>query len=546
MRLVFLIRVAPVAMIEPFDWRTPDYGAVFEERRERLRKIRENPRSLPLVKLYYREHPADFINDWGVTVDPRNIERGLPAVVPFLLFPRQREWIEFVMGCWQGQQRGLTEKSRDMGISWLAVSLAATLCLFYDNMQIGFGSRKEEYVDKLGDPKSLFYKARMFVQYLPAEFRGEWDAVRDAPHMRLRFPLSGSCMTGEAGDSIGRGDRTSIYFVDEAAHLERPRLVEASLSATTNCRQDLSSVAGTNNPFYERRMSGATPVFTFHWRDDPRKDEKWYEKQCRDLDPITVAQEIDIDYTAALEGILIPSSWVQAAIDAHLKLGITPTGIKRGALDVADVGIDKNAFGARHGILLTHGETWSGKNSDIFATTERSCLLCDTLRLEGFDYDADGLGAGVRGDARKIMERRKAQGARILQIGMFRGSGKVLDPVRQMVEGRKNEDFFANFKAQAWWNLMLRFERTWRAVQGQPYDPDAIISIDSKLPERARLVAELSQPTWSLNGAGKVVIDKQPDGAPSPNLADMVNILYAPRRPPMMISANLINRLKHA
>src|SRR5690606_12844060 len=114
---------------------------------------------------------------------------------------------------------------------------------------IGFGSRKEEYVDKIGSPKSLFFKARMFVQLLPPELRGGYEQGVTDPHMRIKFPATGSVLVGEAGDGIGRGDRASIYFVDEAAFLERPQLVEASLSQTTNCRLDISTPNGLANPF---------------------------------------------------------------------------------------------------------------------------------------------------------------------------------------------------------------------------------------------------------------------------------------------------------
>jgi hypothetical protein len=41
---------------------------------------------------------------------------------------------------------------------------------------------------------------------------------------------------------------------------------------------------------------------------------------------------------------------------------------------------------------------------------------------------------------------------------------------------------------------------------------------------------ELSQPTFSINTAGKVLIDKAPDGTRSPNHADAVVIRYAPRK----------------
>jgi hypothetical protein len=132
--------------------------------------------------------------------------------------------------------------------------------------------------------------------------------------------------------------------VDEAAFLQRPLLIDAALSQTTRCRIDLSSVNGMSNPFAQKRHSGKIPVFTFHWRSDPRKDDEWYRKECEKIDnPVIVAQELDLNYQASAEGILIPSEWVQAAVDAHIKLGIEPTGQRLGAMDIADEGKIKTA-----------------------------------------------------------------------------------------------------------------------------------------------------------------------------------------------------------
>ncbi len=532
-----------------FDWKNPDYTPIFNERARRLEALRADPGLLRQVKLYYKDHPAEFISDWGMTVDPRNLERGLPAVVPFVLFPKQIEWINWVVKNWKDREPGLTEKSRDMGISWLSTSLACTLCLFHRGMAIGFGSRKEEYVDKMGAPKSLFYKARMFMQYLPEEFRGGWGIKKHAPYMRIEFPTTGSVISGEAGDNIGRGDRAAIYFVDEAAHLERPELIDASLSATTNCRQDMSSVNGSANPFAEKKRNGKIRTFTFHWRDDPRKDEAWYKKQCELLDPVTVAQEIDINYSASVEGVIIESAWVQAAIDAHIKLNIKPTGVKRSALDVADSGKDKNAQAFAHGVLLTECISWGGKGSDIYATAERAANNCDTYGFPGYDYDGDGLGAGVKGDARKINEERVKNRRKALKIGMFRGSAGVFRP-EDKVRGpdgtpldRTNEDMFKNYKSQCWWALRFRFQQTWRAVNGLSYGPDDIISISSSIPELGRLTMELSQPTYDKNDAGKILVEKQPEGTASPNLADSVMMVYAPRQQGLAISDSLLERV---
>jgi len=247
-----------------FDFKKPDYVKVFQWRLDRLRQIRAKPDVMPGLRKFYKDNPAQFITDWGVTFDPRNVERGLPTLTPFLLFPRQEEWVYWFLERWKNQEPGLTDKSREMGLSWLTVALAVTVCLFYDGVTVGFGSRKEEYVDSKGDPKSLLYKVRQFMAHLPPEFRGSWNERKHAPYMRVQFPDTQSIITGEAGDNIGRGDRTSFYIVDESAWLPRPELVEASLSQTTNCRHDISTPHGMNNPFARKRFGGNVSVFSFH------------------------------------------------------------------------------------------------------------------------------------------------------------------------------------------------------------------------------------------------------------------------------------------
>lgn len=515
-----------------FDWRAPDYGSVLAVRMNRLQRIRSNPAALAALRLHYQQHPADFINDWGTTFDPRNAERGLPTVLPFVLWPKQREWIEWVMERWQAGEGGITEKSRDSGVTWLAVALSCSLCLFNRSLVVGFGSRKVEYVDQLGAPKSILEKARLFMSNLPPEFRDGWQRDRHAPYMKVMFPGSGSIITGEGGDSIGRGDRTSLYFVDEAAFLERPELVDASLSATTNCRIDISTPNGRANPFAIKRHSGKVKVFTFHWRDDPRKGDAWYRNQVDTLDPVTLAQEVDINYAASVEGVLIPSEWVNAAVDVHVKLGITPSGWRRAGLDVADEGRDSNSIACRHGILLEHLETWSGKGSDIYATTVRAFDIAERHRQEFVQYDSDGLGAGVRGDSRVINTLRAAEGRPAIHAEPYWGSGAVCDPDAAAIQGapggKTNKDMFANLKGQSWWSLRRRFEATWRAVRGLPFQADDLISIPSTLAELTPLLLELSQSTFRLNNSGKIIVEKAPEGTLSPNRADAVVIAFNP------------------
>lgn len=514
-----------------FDWKRLDYTHVYAARAERLEWIRANPSLLPALKQHYAKNPGEFINDWGVTSDPRNRGRDLPVECPFVLFHRQQEMVRFVMDRMAAREPGLVEKSRDCGASWLVASLAATLCLFSNAVVVGIGSRTENKLDRHGDPDSLFWKVKFFISHLPPEFRGTWDESKHCAHLRITVPDTGSAIVGEAGDGIGRGGRSTVYFIDEAAFIERPQLIEQSLASNTECRIDVSTPNGRANAFAIKRHSGRVKVFTFAWRDDPRKDSRWYQRQCELLDPVTRAQEIDLSYDASVEGVLIPAEWAQAAIGAHTKLGVTPTGEHRAALDVADEGKDRCAFVGRHGILLEHLVSWSGQNSDIYQTVVKTFGIADSQGYRAFDYDADGLGAGVRGDAVQINLKRREAGKHEIEAAPFRGSGAVSDPEASMVEGRFNKDYFANLKAQSWWALRLRFQATHRAVvEGIPVNPDSIISIDPQLPELNGLLAELSQPTYEINSVGKILVNKTPEGANSPNLADAAMIGFSPLR----------------
>jgi phage terminase large subunit len=526
--------------------------SVERERKRRLTWMRQDVQRVGYLKLYYAQHVADFINDWGYTIDPRLVARGKSPSLAFSLFPRQRELIDWTLERWRRGETGVVVKSRDVGASWVAMAVLGTLCIFCENFAAGIASATEIKLDRSGDPDTLFYKLRAFLEHLPPEFNGGWTVDKHSAYLRVSFPETNSSVTGEAGDQAGRGGRKSLYIVDEAAHFEHPKLIDASLAATTDCRIDMSSVNGTGNSFYEKAHNAAIPRFDFSWRDDPRKDDAWYARKAAELDPVIVAQEIDCNFAASFEGVVIPSAWVQAAVGLAERLGIEPTGARRAALDVADRGVDKNAFAIVHGIELEHVESWSGKDSDIFGTTARAFRLCDEHALTGFDYDADGLGAGVRGDARVLNEKRTERDPRngqvltqAITVNEYRGSASPMHPEKLVPRtNRKNEDFYANRKAQSWWTARFRFGESFKASQGMPFDREAIVSINPRIPELSRLIAELSQATVKETASGKLQIEKTPDSNMSPNLADAVVMSLAPRKPDLgRISAEILRQM---
>lgn len=489
-----------------------------------------------------RKDPIHWFNHWIWTYDPRSMSFGLPANIPLLLRPKQIELVNWLIEREDTQTHGLIEKSRDEGMSYVVLGFFLHRWLFVEGFAGGVGSRKEDLVDKKGDPKTLFHKFRDMFSKMPdwMKPKGFVEKVHDN-YMRIINPENGATLTGEAGDNIGRGGRTTMYFLDEWAFVERQEAVDAAISQNTNVHIKGSTPNGIGDRFHQDRFSGRYAVFTMPWRANPDKNwtvnyngkdiHPWYEKQLATLDDVVLAQEVDINYSASVEGVLIPSTWVQAAIDAHIKLGIEPTGDRIAGLDVADEGKDKNSYAARHGIVLNYLEVWSGKGDDIFGTTQKAMDLSIEQSIEPLYYDADGLGAGCRGDARVINEQQRDKGLPEVVVESFRGSGAVWEPEDQMVEGRFNKDFFANMKAQSWWWLRMRFQETFRAIEGRDYDPEMLVSLSSADlgKELVLLTTELSQPTYTKNGTGKILVNKQPDGTASPNRADSVMICFNPQ-----------------
>jgi hypothetical protein len=386
---------------EGFEWKTPDYAPVYERRAQALKKLRDDPSLVPGVKAYYADdHPAEFIHDWGMTFDPRMAERKLPTTMPFLLFPKQEEFINWVLERWRNREHALAEKSRDMGVSWLCVGFAAWMLLFQPGTVVGFGSRKEEYVDDLNDPKSLFWKARSFINLLPVEFQPVgWNPKKHAPYMSIVNPENGAAIVGEAGDNIGRGNRTSIYFKDESAFYEHPETIDAALSQTSNCNIDVSTPNGEGNPFARKRRAGKVPVFTFNWKQDPRKDQAWYDKQARDLDPVVLAQEVDISYAASVANAYIPSALVLAAMNTSMT-DVEPSGPVRLGVDVARFGDDKTVLTPRDNRIVYPQESWGKLDTMQTASRVKDYVLTwnkanPKRPIVQIAVDVIGIGAGV-------------------------------------------------------------------------------------------------------------------------------------------------------
>jgi phage terminase large subunit len=541
----------------------PDYLREIQRRVARIDAIKEDEELRLGMVERYREDPVSWINHWAVTYDPRNAGTEKPTTMPLIQFKRQEELTQFLYDCITAQANGLAEKARDMGATWICCAFSVWLWLYWPGAAVGWGSRKEKLVDEIGVPDSIFEKIRIIIRHLPRFMLPKgFDDQSHMPFMRIINPANGATISGEAGPNIGRGGRKLIYFKDESAHYERPELIEAALGDNTNCQIDISSVNGLGNVFHRRREAGLewkpgeplardrVNVFVMDWSHHPAKDQAWYEQRRAKAESDGLlhvfAQEVERNYSAAVAGVIIPSAWVASAVDAHVKLGFDDSGRWRAALDVADptegTTGDLHALAIGKGPILHSIEDWG--DGDTGEATRRAIekLRGKTVELQ---YDSVGVGAGVKSEANRLAQEFDSEGKPLLPKGIkfvpWSAGAKVLDPDERVIPGDKesplNSDFYANLKAQAWWQLRLRFERTHKAIhEGAVYDPADLISLPSSLAGLQKLKKELSQATRGKTGALKMLVNKTPEGTRSPNMADAVVMAFWPLPPTLRYS----------
>lgn len=221
------------------------------------------------------------------------------------------------------------EKSRDMGVSWILITI---FVWFWLNPQGGadflLGSRIEDYVDKKGDMRTLFEKARYLLYKLPHWLLPEGFNMRYHDNfMKLVNPQTGSSITGESNNpNFSTGGRYAAVFFDEFAKWESTD-GSAWMAAgdATPCRIAGTTPFGAAGKAYELSTDIKIKKHILHWSLHPEKSQglycvypkpkeadktidlkhryglrsPWYDGQCARRDPQEIAQELDIDYIGA-------------------------------------------------------------------------------------------------------------------------------------------------------------------------------------------------------------------------------------------------------
>lgn len=245
------------------------------------------------------------------------------------------------------------------------------------------------------------------------------------------------------------------------------------------------------------------------------------------------------DYSDTVPQAIIKKEWFNAAIDAHLRLGITPTGSVTATHDPADQGGDSKGYACKKGILWTEVDEIISQDGNTACDEATSRAVASNADL--FVYDADGMGALLRVQIDTSLKGIKCEAR------AYRGSGEVDD--KKAIYGgvhskgnkdkpKTNADTFFNRRTQRYIALADRFYKTWLWIEKDKYqNPDEIISISSEIPLLDKLRTEVCSIPKVPNGAGKIQLMSKKDmkrlhDLDSPGMADCLAMgeeISAPR-----------------
>ena len=215
------------------------------------------------------------------------------------------------------------------------------------------------------------------------------------------------------------------------------------------------------------------------------------------------------------DAVIIKRSWVEAAIDFHLKYDGEMRGQKVIGYDVADSGDDKNAVTICDGAIVTDCYEWQGGENELKKSADR-------VRIEALKHNAkvvyDSIGVGAHTGS-------TLQASGFNNFSGFNAGAKVVKPT-QKYNGVKQREYFSNLKAQSWWLVADRLRNTYDYLRNgnTDYNSDDLISISSSIGNIESLISELTTPRRDFDKAGRVKVESKDDlkkrDIKSPNKAD--------------------------
>lgn len=259
-----------------------------------------------------KEDTLYWFDNFAWTFDPRRSPSELP-LIPYE--GKQTQYIYFLEGLLKNPRDVFTDKPRDVGATVLTTNWLLKHYLFDDYFNARIGSRKEDYVDRSGDPDTLFYKIDYTMARLPKWMIPDgWSDTLNRSYMRLTRPDNSNTIVGEsANPNFARGGRQTLVLFDEIGFWPYARSAWESAGDVTAIRIAMTTPPETGKSSFAYKLfsgqSGKVDVFQFDYTDIPSKNAEWVSAQRERRSREEFEREILKSYTGTIEGKVYAADW---------------------------------------------------------------------------------------------------------------------------------------------------------------------------------------------------------------------------------------------
>ena len=247
------------------------------------------------IKEYRRcaEDNIYWFNNYVYTIDTRRD----PAVIPFILFPKQIELIKQL----DKFEDLFVDKPHDLGISWTTMGWELHKCLYTKGFTALNISRKESEVQDTGNTFHSLHGRLLFMYTRLPDFLK--PRIHN-PFLIFSVPSMNSVIKGEsANPRAGRDTQYKFVFIDEAAFIECLDEMWKGVRNATNTvfLNSTPPTESVNNKFAEIKdlQNSGFKKMTFHWTDNPQHDDAWFQKKTASMTEEEIAQEVLVGYDKA-------------------------------------------------------------------------------------------------------------------------------------------------------------------------------------------------------------------------------------------------------
>ena len=259
---------------------------------------------------------------------------------PFITYLCQDHAILKVVEAIESEEPGLppivVEKSRDMGASWMILLIFLWYLIFFPRqLEFFMLSYKKDLVD--GDADSLFGKIDIAIDSLPSWMTRHLKRTE----MRIRNRSTNTVIKGQATtEKAGIAGRYRAMLFDEFPLVDDAETIYNKTGDCSNVRIFVGTPNGTHTKYYQLTQEKHVTKIRMHWTQCPAKTRGlytwnhgdksptildkgytfptdypfvqhhnpgrprsvWYDYECRrrGYNKIAIAQELDIDYQAAV------------------------------------------------------------------------------------------------------------------------------------------------------------------------------------------------------------------------------------------------------